>query len=190
MVVLLREGVANSSNSLNGPSRNQRFVCDGNLARSPAAEMISRHRAMTGGAWQFASCGVRAVRSDHVLVDVGVVLNELGVPTSGFRSRQATPQMLRDATLILTAGTAQNNWIVNEAPAVFRRVLLIKQAARLLADLPAGEDPLEFLERVRDRATPGDEIEDPYGRGAKAAQHAVAQVDKALTTVLPALGVV
>lgn len=166
------------------------FVCEGNLARSPAAELISRHRVDSESAWSFASCGVRAVRSDRVLTAVGIELDALGVPRDSFTSRQATIPMLGEATLILTASAPQNAWIVDEAPGVFRRTYLMKQAARLLADLPPGEDPLVFMDKTRDRPLSQDEIEDPFRKSHDAAQAAVEQIDAALRVILPALGAV
>ena len=166
------------------------FVCDGNLARSPAAELISRHRAGTAGPWRFASCGVRAVRSDRVLHEVDRELALLQVPTGGFRSRQATPAILREARLILTAGRPQNDWIVDEAPALYQRTYTIRQAARLLGGLPQGVDPLEHLAQTKDRLTTDDEVEDPIRKGGAAAAQAVAQIEQALRVILPALGAV
>ncbi len=166
------------------------FVCEGNLARSPAAELISRHRVDSESAWSFASYGVRAVRSDRVLTAVGIELDALGVPRDSFTSRQATIPMLGEATLILTASAPQNAWIVDEAPGVFRRTYLMKQAARLLADLPPGEDPLVFMDKTRDRPLSQDEIEDPFRKSHDAAQAAVEQIDAALRVILPALGAV
>lgn len=166
------------------------FVCDGNLARSPAAELISRHRAGADGPWRFASCGVRAVRSDRVLREVERHLASMDVPATGFRSRQATPAILGEARLILTAGRPQNDWIVDEAPSLYRRTYTIRQAARLLRDLPPGAEPLEHLARTKDRVTEQDEVEDPIRRGVTAAGRAVAQIEEALGVILPALGAV
>nr|WP_246306227.1 hypothetical protein [Allobranchiibius huperziae] len=164
------------------------FVCDGNLARSPAAELISRHRAVADGPWRFASCGVRAVRSDRVLREVERQLALMDVPAGGFRSRQATPAILGEARLILTAGRPQNDWIVDETPTLYRRTYTIRQAARLLRDLPPGADPLAHLARTKDRITELDEVEDPIRKGGAAAGQAVGQIDEALRVILPALG--
>ena len=164
------------------------FVCDGNLARSPAAELISRHRAPADGPWRFASCGIRAVHSDRVLRDVERRLAVMDVPAGGFRSRQATPGILGEARLILTAGRLQNDWIVDETPALYRRTYTIRQAARLLRDLPQGAEPLEHLARTKDRLSDDDEVEDPIRKGGAAAGQAVTQIDEALRVILPALG--
>lgn len=164
------------------------FVCDGNLARSPAAELISRHRAGIDGPWRFASCGIRAVRSDRVLREVERRLAAMDVPAGGFHSRQATPAILGEARLLLTAGRLQNDWIVDETPALYRRTYTIRQAARLLRDLPDGADPLAHLARTKDRLTDGDEVEDPIRKGGAAAEQAVDQIDEALRVILPALG--
>lgn len=133
---------------------------------------------------------MRAVRSDRVLTAVRTVLEDLGVPHDNFKSRQATVPMLHEATLILTASAPQNEWIVDEAPGMFRRTYLIKQAARLLASMPEGQDPLKFLEKTRDRPLPQDEIEDPFRKGQPVAQSAVEQIDAALRVILPALGAI
>ena len=125
-----------------------------------------------------------------MLTAVRSVLDDLGVPHDGFKSRQATVPMLREASLILTASTPQNEWIVDEAPGIFRRTYLIKHAARLLADLPPGEDPLKFLQKARDRPLPQDEIDDPFRKGDQAARTAVEQIDAALQVILPALGAI
>ncbi|MBO1755221.1 low molecular weight phosphatase family protein [Allobranchiibius sp. CTAmp26] len=164
------------------------FVCDGNLARSPAAELISRHRSAVDGPWRFASCGIRAVRSDRVLREVERRLAVMEVPAGGFHSRQATPAILGEARLILTAGRLQNDWIVDETPFLYRRTYTIRQAARLLRDLPQGGEPLEHLARTKDRLTDDDEVEDPIRKGVAAAGEVVDQIDEALRVILPALG--
>lgn len=128
------------------------------------------------------------MRSDRVMTDVANALGELGVPSAGFHSRQATTSILREATLILTADARQNAWIVEETPGLFRRTYLIRQAARLLSDLPGGADPVAFLERVKDRPRPDDDIDDPYRKGPEAARRAVREIDEALAIILPAIG--
>ncbi len=128
------------------------------------------------------------MRSDRVMTDVASALADLGVPADAFHSRQATTPILREATLILTADARQTAWIIDEAPALLRRTYLIRQAARLLTELPVGAEPVAFLERMRDRPRPEDEIDDPFRKGAEAAQRAVREIDEALSIILPALG--
>ncbi len=168
-------------------TRSLLFVCDGNLARSPAAQFLARHRAGTDGEWEFTSCGVRAVRSDQVLTAVAEALGERGVACTPFHSRQADPGLLQRADLILTAGHAQAVWIAEEAPGAFRRTFTIRQAARLLADRPEGGDAVQFLTGCSDRSGVQDEIADPFRQGREAAYEAVQQIDEALGVVIPAL---
>ena len=111
--------------------------------------------------------------------------------TSEFRSRRLTTALLEDADLVVTMEAAHRTFVLDDHPAMFRKVFTLGQLAKALEQAPDGLDrdgaagpslgssPPARRSRTR-RAG-------PLSSGAEAASGCVARLDELLRTVLPAL---
>ena len=155
------------------------LVCTGNLARSPAAELLLAQRLTPAAHVDVASAGVQAVDGAVMAAPMAALLGPVGVRTDDFRSRQLSADMVRDAALILTATRRHRSIVVTLDPAAVRRTFTILEFARL-AEMAgtAAEDPEhghrltdQIQELAKSRRAPidpaVDDLEDPYGRSAK-----------------------
>ncbi|MFI7484338.1 hypothetical protein ACH9EU_18210 [Kocuria sp. M1R5S2] len=163
------------------------FVCHGNVARSPAAELLARAR-FGGLGWEFGSCGIGALVGEGVTETVAAELRGRGVDPSPHRARQAERGLLQDATLVLTMERYQRAWILDEWPDLAGRTLVLGQAVRLREQAARRVDPLAHLELHQGRAVADDDVADPFRRGPAAARTAVAEIERALDRLLPWLG--
>lgn len=79
------------------------FVCTGNTCRSPMAEVIARQAAATRGLSDVhvSSAGVSAWDGASASDGALLVGMEHGVDLSAHRARQVTPEMVREADLVL-----------------------------------------------------------------------------------------
>jgi protein-tyrosine-phosphatase len=163
------------------------FVCTANLCRSPAAEALARANGPADVSW--ASAGTRARDGEPISPEIAAALPP-GLDTTGFRSRRLTPALLDEADLVLTMEVAHRTFVLDDRPGLFRRTLTLGQAARALAQAPAGLDRdgvLTHLGTTRRNADPALDVPDPYRRGAEAASGCVARLEELLRVVLPAL---
>ena len=167
------------------------FACTGNLCRSPAAEIITRHllkdrQGDRCSGFELASAGTDAIPDREIATFTGAALSALGLGAEAraFRARRLDAEMTGKADLVLTAERAHRRAAVTLAPAALRRTFTIREFARLLMDVerPPGADPAErartaVLLAHRRRGTRGhvpgelDAIEDPI-RLPRAAHHA------------------
>lgn len=98
-------------------------LCEANHCRAPIAEGLLR--AALGPSVQVASAGLNA------LVDVppdpeGVrIMREEGHDISSHRGRQFTPDMAREADLILVMDAQQKEWCTQLAPSARGRIFLL-----------------------------------------------------------------
>ena len=128
------------------------YVCTANICRSAFAHLLSRH-----------------------LLD-----GRADVDPSPFRSRPLTRAMVGAADLVLTAETSHRQYILDERPELFRRVLTIGQAARMLEQVGGevtGRPVLDALRRAFTVPDPADDVADPYRRGPEAAAAAANRLD-------------
>lgn len=172
------------------------FVCQGNIARSAAAEIIAHERCPLGSGFEFASSGTGAVVGAPVAEDIDTQLIRRGLDVSGHEGKQVDPDMLRSTDLILTMESVHRRWILDEWPAAISKTFLLRHAARALptvppADAPTDEyglpDPAAWLRVHGGKYSSEDQIKDPYRRGADAAKLAVDRVEESLDALLPAL---
>ena len=85
---------------------------------------------------------------------------------------------------------AHRTFVLDDHPAMFRKVFTLGQLAKALEQAPEGLDRhglLAQLGSTRRNADPALDVPDPYRRGAEAASGCVARLDELLRTVLPAL---
>lgn len=169
------------------PSPRIVFVCHGNVARSPAAELIARARH-GGLGWQFASCGIGALVGQGVADTVAAELQGRGVDPSAHRARQASRELLHGSALVLVMAGYQRAWIVDEWPGLAARTLVLKQAVRLQEQAARRVDPVAHLMLSNRAGAPEDDVADPFRRGPAAALAAVEEIEAALERLLPWLG--
>lgn len=172
-------------------------VCEGNVCRSPAAEVLLRSALGAGAGIEVASAGLGARVGAPVDESVRRLLLGRGVPADG-RARQLTPDLVRAADVVLTMTAAQRGAVVSRVPAAVRRVFVLRELAALarLADpmdrpeaLGSGPEAADRLTALvasagRLRALRGpsadDDVPDPYGRGEEAHARAFALVTDAV----------
>jgi protein-tyrosine-phosphatase len=163
------------------------FVCTANICRSPSAEAMARAAGLED--LEFSSAGTHAKDGEPINPDMVAVLPP-ELDTSAFRSRRLTPALLEDPDLVVTMEAAHRTFVLDEHPAMFRKVFTLGQLARALEQAPAGLDRealIAHLGATRRNADPALDVPDPYRRGAEAASGCVARLDGLLHTVLPAL---
>ena len=163
------------------------FVCTANICRSPSAEALARAAGLPD--LEFSSAGTHATDGEPINPDMVAVL-PAALDTSRFRSRRLTRAHLEDADLVVTMEAAHRTFVLDDHPAMFRKVFTLGQLAKALEPAPEGLDRdglLAHLGATRRNADPALDVPDPYRRGAEAASGCVARLDELLRTVLPAL---
>jgi sulfate adenylyltransferase len=163
------------------------FVCTANICRSPSAEALARAEGPVNVS--FRSAGTHAREGEPINPDMVAVL-PADLDTSGFRSRRLTTAMLEDADLVLTMEAAHRTFVLDDHPAMFRKVFTLGQLAKALEQAPAGlgrEALLAHLGATRRNADPALDVPDPYRRGKEAASGCVVRLEELLHLVLPAL---
>lgn len=165
------------------------FVCTANICRSPYMEIHARHLAGPDATVTFASAGTHGF--DHRPMNDPMVrqLAE-GLDHSTFRSRPLTAELLYDADLVLCAEASHRQFVLDEHPALFRKVFTLGQfaeAVRRSDPTLSGEELVAAASTVPGIAQWVDDVADPYRRGSKAAGTAAAQITALLDVVVPAL---
>jgi len=172
------------------------FVCEGNVCRSPFAELLLRERLRESGATSahVTSAGTRARAGAAMHPSSARLLAALGVEDRGAGARPLTSAVLDGVDLVLTMERAQRGDVLDLAPRLLRRTFTVLEFARLVRPLLDGDrvhedfwDELPRLvaeQRLTTRPSSGDDddVPDPV-RGTEQAFHATAE------TLLPALEV-
>ena len=92
--------------------------------------------------------------------------------------------------LAITMEAAHRTFILDDHPAMFRKVFTLGQLAKAVEQAPGGlgrEALLAHLGATRRHADPALDVPDPYRRGIEAASGCVASLRELLRAVLPAL---
>lgn len=197
---------------MDNPAGNKPFrvlaVCTGNICRSPTvelllAELLGVEAGDAGGTGPegavVSSAGTGALTGEPIDPLMAALLAARRIRVNGHRARQATPPLLREADLVLTATREHRVWVITEMPSLLRRTFTVREFGRIAALVAAEGDVGVLSERTavgRLRALAGraadlrrqvrsadysdDDIVDPYRRGAEAAQTALAQIDEAM----------
>ena len=185
-------------------------VCTANVCRSPLAAAILRRRWDAAGLpAEVSSAGVRAMTAAPVCVMSQEVL---GAPLAG-AAREITPDLVREADLVLTMEREQRSSVVRLLPGSQARVFTVREAAALLDGLLERDTRLDGLRGLapamhalrgvvvppadpqpRRRwwqrpVEPADPITIPDGHGLDPAQHraALERVDAAAERVAAAV---
>ncbi|NUS52919.1 MAG: low molecular weight phosphatase family protein, partial [Nocardioidaceae bacterium] len=148
-------------------------VCIGNVCRSPLAEHLLRLRlAGYDGRVDVRSAGIRAL-AGHPMDDLAAdELRRRGGDPSGFTARQATPAILGEADLVLTATRAIRSRVLEEAPRALKRTFTLPELAAIVGsdgflDPPATStaDLVARAASLRGAVTVADyDVPDPIGR--------------------------
>lgn len=178
-----------------GPARPFRvlFVCTANQCRSPLAEYLLRDAlravgvaasafddemssGVSTGGWAIGSAGTRTAGGRPMDPAALAVLAERDIDGSGFVGRALTPQLVRDADLVLAATRDHRGAIAQLVPAALSRLFTIQQFGYLAAAAEPGSvtDPVaggsDLLVRARAARSQvagrgaDDDLADPVGQ--------------------------
>ena len=165
------------------------FVCTANICRSPYMELHARHLAGPDAQVVFSSAGTHGF--DHrPMNDPMVKLLVSGVDHSEFRSRALTYELLTEADLVLCAEASQRQYILDEQPAMYRRVFTLGQFAEAVRRSDpelSGRELITAASKVSGIAQWEDDVADPYRRGRNAYETAAARISELLEVIVPAL---
>ncbi|QWF21697.1 adenylyl-sulfate kinase [Nocardioides sp. LMS-CY] len=167
------------------------FVCTANICRSPYMELAARELAGTDGAVVFSGAGTHGSAGGAFDAEMAGIYRQAGGSDGHtFSSRPLTTDLLRDADLVLTAESSHRQFILDDHPALFRKVFTLGQFAEVVrngdADL-AGRELIAYAAEHRGPADPDLDVPDPYRRGPEAARACAHQLDELLRVVVPAL---
>jgi len=165
------------------------FVCTANICRSPYMELHARHLAGPDAPVSFTSAGTHGF--EHRKMNESMV-RELaeGVDPSGFRSRHLTVEMLFEADLVLCAEAAQRQFVLDEQPALFRKVFTLGQFAEVVRRSDpslSGPELVKVASGVPGISQWTADVADPYRRGVTAAKTAATAITELLDVIVPAL---
>jgi protein-tyrosine phosphatase len=177
-------------------------VCMGNICRSPMAERLLT-RAVRDRAGDPAEKLVRSVSAGTGGWHEGEEMNPpaarqvlaRGGSTDGFEARKLRGDFLDEADLILTATADQYDYVVALRPQAAGRTFVLGEFARLLAGVDPATLPradaesvhargvaiVEAVDRLRgdEPPLPGDDLDDPWGRGDQTFQRIGDEIEDA-----------
>lgn len=155
---VLREGAISARQLRRLMNRSILFVCSGNSCRSPLAEglcrsMLSQRLGVEPGqlsehGYEVTSAGTDVRAPTPASYQAGTVAAEMGVDLSAHLSQPLTDRMLRAADVVYVMTPEQMGRVLELAPWMTGKVMLLDQAGRPVAD-PHGGD----LETYRRCAT-------------------------------------
>ncbi len=192
-------------------------VCMGNICRSPmaerllvlaAAQRLSKldPEAELGDLLRSVSAGTGGWHEgEEMNPPAARQISLRGGSTDGFAARKLTKTQLDEADLILTATADQSDYVHALAPGATARTFVLGHLGRLLRDVevkslpPAGTDPETFRARATalvaaaDRLRgdteplPGDDLDDPWGRGDQTFQRIADDIEESLYVLVETL---
>ena len=171
------------------------FVCTANICRSPFMEVTARHLAGPDADVEFRSAGTHGWTDHPMNPDMVVTLGPRGISGhEDFRSRPLAKDELDWADVVLTAEADHRQFILDDHPALFRKVFTLGQFVESLHRLDEsgdedlhGRDLLEAVGAQRGAASPDLDVADPYRRGPEASEAAAAHIEQLLRAALAAL---
>ena len=166
------------------------FVCTANICRSPYMELTARHLAGNDPTLEFASAGTHGFTDEPMNQPMVKVLQPGTTGHDDFRSRRLTNAELEWADIVLTAEASHRQFILDDNPALFRKVFTLGQFIEAVADIGAGVHGRELLGELQQRRGPATadlDVADPYRRGDKAARTAADHIDRLLRAAVTAL---
>jgi len=187
-------------------------VCMGNICRSPMAERLLA-RAVRDRVPEPAEPLVRSVSAGTGGWHEGEEMNppaarqvrSRGGSVDGFVARKLRGDFIDEADLILTATADQFDYVVALRPEAAGRTFVLGEFARLLAGVDAAALPpaepkaaavhargvaiVEQVHRLRgdDLSHPGDDLDDPWGRGEQTFQRIADDIDEQVRALVDVL---
>lgn len=171
------------------------FVCTGNRARSPLAEVLFRKYA-TGIDASATSFGTLGLDGEPALPSAVEAARVLGVDLSAHASRPLESADLSGADLVLGFEPSHVSMAVVDGRASIGHTFLLGELLPLLDLSAVDEDACERARmavsiadsrRVRTRPDASRAIADPYGLPAKAMQRAAEEIDRLVRALVPGL---
>ena len=206
-----RHAVPNTPPLLDGSQTPRSFrllyVCTGNVCRSPAAELLTRHLLIgrlggrEAGRIEVASAGVRAVVGAPVHPMMRAQLAPWGLDGARcgqFVARSLDASVVHGADLVLGATPRHRSSVLEQHPELLGKVFSLREFARLSTrvdplGLPRalGSRAWELVDQARRlRGTVGvadDRIPDPMGGTEADFEHAAMLTFEAIRTMLDVL---
>ncbi|MBD3782267.1 MAG: low molecular weight phosphatase family protein [Micrococcales bacterium] len=178
-------------------------VCTGNVCRSPYMERRLRQE-LAGTGIAVGGAGTRALVGRDMDPGTRERLAAVGADTGGFAARELTPELLREADLVITAAREHRAAATQLFPGALRRTLTLRDLADLLYGLSAEElraippaPGVSWVRHVVDVAQTrrgtvparqdGVDVHDPIGEGPASFDLMARQVDDAIRPVVAAL---
>lgn len=168
------------------------FVCKANLARSPLAAVLltAQFRAAGRPDIVVTSAGVRADHGTDRLDEVLQLATECGLDLQSHQPRQLVPELMHDATLVLTMTESQRAAAAGLLPAAVSRTFTVIEFARLIADCSDPVTSLAEMARAAHRAraytrpaTGAEDVADPVGLSRSHYENTVIQLDELARTI-------
>lgn len=165
------------------------FVCIGNVCRSPVGERLLAARLPTSR-FEVRSAGVGAMVGYAMSRYAAEELVRYGGDSTGFAARQLTPEMVRNADLVLTATRDLRSAVLAEEPTALRRTFTVLEFAALLASAE-GNTPGDLVAWCSTHRSVAGSVEqdvgDPYRRGVDAHAASAAALDRATQLIAKGL---
>lgn len=166
------------------------MVCTGNLCRSPMAEALLRHELASRGCADVdvSSVGTWAAFGEPATRDAVAVLEARGVDLSSHRSRGISPADLAEADLVVAMTSVHVRELLQLAPAVETKLILLKQLAELeVEDLAANTTQADRLRAVLAARRPpwrrALDVDDPMGLPRAAYERAMSEIQAGVQTL-------
>ncbi len=132
------------------------LVCSGNTCRSSMAEGLARHLLEQKGLLDSVtvlSAGTAAWAGQPATPEAVTALSEEGIDLSNHRAQALTPELIKEADLVLTMTGHHRQQVLRLVPAAAGKVHLLKKYAESFAgDLETAESDWAY------------EIPDPFGQ--------------------------
>lgn len=147
------------------------FVCTGNICRSPMAEGLFDHLNPDKEQWTAESAGIAAASgqppSDHSIT----VMKELNIDISAQRSQPLTPELVREAHLLVVMTYGHLDAILMHFPEASEKTVLLRQFS-----YPAGDEhPLNL------------NVSDPIGQPVDTYRQCREQIREAISGLILSL---
>ncbi len=106
------------------------LVCTGNTCRSPMAEALLRQCLPPGADWETASAGLSAFPGMPASDEAIAALRETDIDLTSHRSRSLTPDLVRQATVIVALARTHREQILHVHPETEQRLFLLRSFDR------------------------------------------------------------
>jgi len=139
------------------------FICTGNTCRSPMAQGLVAKALADEDDWEVRSAGVAASVGSSESRHTSEVLLERGASLQGFRSRQVSAGMMKQASVVFCMTQGHRDQLLEEFPDCADKCYLV-------GDFSAKH--------------PGSNVPDPFGMGRKSYEQVAIAIEEALPGLL------